>query len=596
MTVDLKKALELVGRREWHELPRLLGMLKLIGIREDLRAANLHDTEEPALPRASAANLDPRVRLTRMPDGGCNDLDVPAMGSAGRRFGRSVPLDRTFPDSANLLHPSPRLVSRELMTRHEFQPATTINLLAAAWVQFMVHDWFVHKRSTTDVVEIPLAPGDEWPDPAMRVPRTEPDPAPPGSTRPPAYANLNSHWGDASMLYGCDAASETALRTGNGGRLRLAPNNLLPVDSSTGLHASGFSDNWWVGLAMLHLLFALEHNHVCGELGQLNPTWNDQRIFGTARLIVAALMAKIHMVEWSAAILPHPTVGSALHANWSGLLGEDLQHVFECLDDKEMLGGIVGSNVDHHGVPYSLTEEFVAVYRMHPLMPDDLAVHSVATGDRLETLPLPEVAGRRTPAVFARVAIPDLFYSFGIAHPGAVKLHNYPRFLQTLTREDGARLDLAAVDIFRDRERGVPRYNEFRRLLHKKPVASFDELTDNPVWRRDIRRVYNNDLEKVDLMTGLYAEPLPYGFGFSETAFRLFVLMASRRLKSDRFFTDDYRPEVYTEFGLEHVRRNSMLTVLGRHIPQVASALAGVKNAFQPWTRITETSAQPASV
>ena len=43
------------------------------------------------------------------------------------------------------------------------------------------------------------------------------------------------------------------------------------------------------------------------------------------------------------------------------------------------------------------------------------------------------------------------------------------------------------MDIFRDRERGVPRYNQFRRLLHKEPVKSFDELTDNPVWREEIR-------------------------------------------------------------------------------------------------------------
>ena len=41
----------------------------------------------------------------------------------------------------------------------------------------------------------------------------------------------------------------------------------------------------------------------------------------------------------------------------------------------------------------------------------------------------------------------------------------------------------AAVDILRDRERGVPRYNQFRRLLHKEPVKSFEELTDNAVWR-----------------------------------------------------------------------------------------------------------------
>jgi hypothetical protein len=41
---------------------------------------------------------------------------------------------------------------------------------------------------------------------------------------------------------------------------------------------------------------------------------------------------------------------------------------------------------------------------------------------------------------------------------------------------------------------------------------------------------------------GMYAEPLPPGFGFSDTAFRVFILMASRRLKSDRFFTSDFRP------------------------------------------------------
>jgi hypothetical protein len=275
-----------------------------------------------------------------------------------------------------------------------------------------------------------------------------------------------------------------------------------------------------------------------------------------------------------------------MNTNWHGLSGEELQDSLMFLDDDELLGGIVGSHADHHTAPYSLTEEFVAVYRMHPLMPDDLAFHSAVTGRLLETRTLFEVAGRHTPAIAERMTMPDLFYSFGTCHPGAVTLHNYPRHLQDLTRDDGEHLDLAAVDIFRDRERGVPRYNQFRRLLHKDPVKSFDELTDNPVWRKQIKQVHNGDIEKVDLMTGLYAEPLPTGFGFSETAFRVFVLMASRRLKSDRFFTDDYRPEIYTDFGLDYIRKNSMLSVLRRHYPQLGPALSGVQNAFKPWKPI----------
>jgi hypothetical protein len=223
---------------------------------------------------------------------------------------------------------------------------------------------------------------------------------------------------------------------------------------------------------------------------------------------------------------------------------------------------------------------------MHPLMPDDYTFKSVATGRTLEQRTLPEIAGMRTADITERVTMPDLFYSFGTSHPGAIRLHNYPRFLQNLTRDNGEHLDLAAVDILRDRERGVPRYNQFRRLVHKPPVTSFDQLTDVPAWRHQLKQVYNNDLEQVDLMTGLFAEPLPAGFGFSDTAFRIFILMASRRLKSDRFFTDDYRPEIYTPLGIDYIRKNTMVSVLTRHYPQLARPLAGVNNAFQPWKTV----------
>jgi hypothetical protein len=570
--------------RQWYEKPRLFAMTELAEMRDELRAKNLHDTEEPPLVRQDPSAADPSVREGRTTDGTWNDLSYPTMGSVGRRFGRNMPLEYVFPDAPNLLVPNPRVVSRELMTRNEFQPVTILNLLAAAWIQFMVHDWFVHKRSATETIDLPLAPGDDWSDPQMRVPRTEPEPASPKSKRPPAYANLNSHWWDASQIYGEDPVTAAKLRTRIGGRLRIEPTGLLPVDPETGLTFTGFTDNWWIGLAMLHTLFTLEHNHVCDLLAHHNPDWTDDHLFTKARLINSALMAKIHTVEWTPAIVPHPIIQLGMRVNWSGLAGEDLQEALQFLDDQELLGGIVGSHADHHTAPYSLTEEFVAVYRMHPLIPDDFGFYSVATGRHLESRRLDEISGRRTPAITERITMPDLFYSFGISHPGAIRLHNYPRLLQNLRRDNGEHLDLAAVDIFRDRERGVPRYNQFRRLIRKDPVKSFDDMTDNAEWRKQLKAVYG-DVEKVDLMTGLYAEPLPEGFGFSETAFRIFVLMASRRLKSDRFFTDDFRPEIYTDFGLDYIKKNSMLSVLRRHHPQVGPALSGVQNAFQPWKK-----------
>jgi hypothetical protein len=251
-----------------------------------------------------------------------------------------------------------------------------------------------------------------------------------------------------------------------------------------------------------------------------------------------------------------------------------------------LVSGIVGSETNHFNVPYSLTEEFVAVYRMHPLVPDDYVFRSVLDGAVLQERAFRQIAGLQVLEVVEQISMADMLYSFGIAHPGAIQLHNFPRFLQDYERPDGIKLDLAAVDILRSRELGVPRYNQFRQLLHKPPVKTFEELTDNAQWREEIRRVYNNDIDRVDTTVGLFAERPPKGFGFSDTAFRIFVLMASRRLNSDRFFTVDYTPEVYTPEGMEWLDNTTMKTVLLRHYPQLEPALRNVENAFAPWTKL----------
>ena len=65
-----------------------------------------------------------------------------------------------------------------------------------------------------------------------------------------------------------------------------------------------------------------------------------------------------------------------------------------------------------------------------------------------------------------------------------------------------------------------------------------------------------------------FAENPPEGFGFSDTAFRIFVLMASRRLQSDRFLTVDYRPEIYTPLGIDWVEKGGVNSVVLRHCPE----------------------------
>ena len=150
------RVLTLDGLVEWHRLPRLLGFFRLLAYRSMLRRQNLYDTSTGMSRESPEPSGD--YLTARMPGGRFNDLDDPNMGSAGTRFGRNFPLDRVRPEpEPELLKPSPRTVSLELMTRDSFKPATTLNVLAAAWIQFMVHTWVEHGGIAPDEpIEIPL--------------------------------------------------------------------------------------------------------------------------------------------------------------------------------------------------------------------------------------------------------------------------------------------------------------------------------------------------------------------------------------------------------------------------------------------------------
>jgi hypothetical protein len=460
-----------------------------------------------------------------------------------------VPLEYTVrePDD-KLLEPNPRVVSRELLTRNEFNPAATLNLFAGAWIQFEVHDWFSHGENEADNPwVVPVADDDPWPQHPMEIERTRPDPSADPSG-PPTFVTDDTHWWDGSQVYGRDPAFADALRSGEHGKLRLDERALIPQDIEAHVDLIGVAGNFWVGLALLHSLFMREHNAICDHLHEKHPERSDDELYDKARLVIAALMAKIHTTDWTPAIIAHPTTVKALRTNWWGLEGEWLDKHLGRRTKNEVVRGIPGSPTNHHGVPYALTEEFVCLYRM------------------------------------TEMSMGDALYSFGTSHPGAITLHNYPRFLQHFEQAGGTLIDLASIDVLRVRERGVPRYNQFRRLLHLKAYDTFEEMADTPEHSEELKAIYG-DVERVDAMVGMYAERKPKGFGFSDTAFRIFILMASRRIESDRFFTRDFRPEVYTREGLEWVENNNMRTLLLRHFPELEPALHGVANPFAPWQR-----------
>ena len=124
---------------------------------------------------------------------------------------------------------------------------------------------------------------------------------------------------------------------------------------------------------------------------------------------------------------------------------------------------------------------------MHPLIPDEFSFRSLADDAVLQERTLPEIGALHVRERLDEMPMADLLYSFGTSHPGAITLHNFPRFLQHFDRADGSLIDLASIDVLRVRERGVPRYNQFRRLLHLKPFDTFEEMADTPEHAEELR-------------------------------------------------------------------------------------------------------------
>ena len=485
-----------------------------------------------------------------------------------------------------------------------------------------------------------------------------------------------------------------------------------------GQEAAGFPDNWTIGISFYHNLFAREHNSFVDEFRKLaaktpnadcglrNPSNPKQAIrykdvtpdelFEAARLVVCAEIAKIHTTEWTPQLLYDEPLYKGMNANWSGLLGTGDEEVSKALSDIVVHNfgkskgvekatqwysvfasgpGIFGlgskvhgyditrpaytnGGVNHFGSPFNFPEEFVTVYRLHPLVPDLIEYRRLDKDPNQIAARIPVVETFRAKATDAMRSrgLGNWALSLGRQRLGLLTLYNHPMFLQNLAMErldsKTQQIDIAALDLIRDREHGVPRFNEFRRQYGLRQLTSYDDFIDphappgSPARQQqekmvqDLREVYGqhtcdaskvitdaqrnpdgtpindclgrpngtliDNIEDVDTVVGWLAESArPHGFAISETQFVVFILNASRRLFSDRFFTSCFRPEFYTQLGVDWVNHNGpgpemiekgmpnghkqpvspLKRVLLRNIPELSAELQTVVNAFDPWAR-----------
>jgi hypothetical protein len=177
--------------------------------------------------------------------------------------------------------------------------------------------------------------------------------------------------------------------------------------------------------------------------------------------------------------------------------------------------------------------------------------------------------------------------SFGWQHMPKLINNNHPRFMTDMSTEGGPVLDIAAADIVRARERGIPPFNEFRRQIGMHPIGRFEELGCTADTVKKLESLYGtgkDGVDRMDLIVGMHCDTHRPLVGFDQTRFAIFLQAASRRLQTDPFYTTRYDAQHYTANGLARIDDITLKRLLLLHYPTLAnSGLIGVNNAFEPW-------------
>ncbi|KAJ3089808.1 hypothetical protein HK100_007646 [Physocladia obscura] len=565
---------------QWLKLPVVLALPYMAVRNQALLHRNtrpppeIPEREPQPQPQPQPRGADANSAGARPFGGFGNDPADALVGGAGEPFGRNTHLVT----DTRVASPPPDLVARTLLTRtpDSFVPATPVNLFVAAWIQFLLHDLFDHNLDLAATETV----GSQTVNPSLQIPGTD-----------HVYGNRVDHFLNGSQLYGDTVGEASAIVDFETGKMRLK-DGYLPVDEQTNIETLGFKKNIWFGLALIHYIFALEHNTIVDKFKELHPDWTGVQLFNQARLIISALIAKIQGIEWTPSIIQNPTGVFGQKHMFYGFLGQKFRRKFGTQRWlPNYINGILGGKLNYRGAKYANTEEFVSIYRMHSLVPEAFTVYDATNNNKIADYKVFEGVFEGSHKINTSSTKDNLIYSMGVNNPGALVLNNYPTVLRNVRDQSDdsklGKIDLACIDIIRDRERGVPRYNEFRRGFLLKPIKKWKDLTQDSAVIAKLQSVYGENYEDLDLLIGTLAEDKLPNFVFGETTYSVFMAQTQRRIECDRFLTIDYNEQVYTKEGIDWVEYTTFATILRRHFPAVRDLIKDDDNAFLPWKKAT---------
>lgn len=516
--------------------------------------------------RVSVASLPSYSFEYRTYDGSDNNEVYSYWGQAHTYYIRKVEHDYSEHNGSSISgenRPGPREISNRVMDQDSSIPNCLADGTHATdflwqWGQFIDHDIDeTGHASPREGIDIDIPSGDQYFDPdmtgnkTMSMSRSDWELDAHGVRQ---QINRISAFIDASAVYGCEKERIDFIRTNSGdGKLKMSGQNLnmLPYNWEGQDNAGGSGSNLFfagdvraneqAGLLAMHTLFAREHNYWAGSIRtaveseaaalglQHTLEERDEFIFQRARMIVAAEMQIITYNEF----LPI-------------LLGENALPTY------------TGYKPD---INPSIANEFVAAsYRVgHTMLSNELK--------RLDAnlSPIPD----------GHIKLKDVFFS-----PAMIENYGIEPYLRGMANQPAQAIDaklvhavrnclfpkeggfdLAALNIQRGRDHGIPGYNAVRWAYFLEPVESFDDIPRiDAATKQALKGVYGEqNVNDCDLWVCSLAERPLEGGMVGPTLRAVLVDQFTRLRDGDRFWYENHLSKHMKDYILDRATLSKII-------------------------------------
>ena len=493
-------------------------------------------------------------------DGFGNNLENPTWGKANEKLLRNTPAayeGLSGPSGSD--RPNPKSISDIVCTQEKsIKNDRDLSDYMWAWGQFLDHELDLSPEELNEELPIPLPDGGHIDFARSIYDRTT------GTSldNPREQVNVISSFIDAGNVYGTNVARAAALRAFDGNGKLKEDNGFLPRNPGGLPNAPSSSPHFFVGgdirvnehvvLACMHTLFVREHNRLCDELKK------DPRFIPDEK----------------------PSMHSYKKASGKGQLDEQIyQHarrivsgIMQVITYKEFLPALLGKE----GIrPYSGYNQFV-----NPTICNEFSTVAYRVGHSMLS---PEVQRTGIGAIkFEKTFFqPHLVTQYGIDPylAGAAtqrmqkidaKAINAIR-LELFTMADTPKgvppitplIDLAALNLQRGRDHGLPDYNTCRKAYGLARKDSFSDITSDKETQRRLKKAYKDNMDHIDPWIGGLAEDHHHDAVVGEFFFHVLKDQFERIRDGDRFWYEN--DLCLTDEEREDIRETTLVIVIERN-------------------------------